>query len=133
MNINTEEYTHKVEVKKEKQKPKNTDKVVIAFSYNGNGGPSIVSESDDLAFATSVSVNGVDAYYVKMYKIGRNIGKLPNPKDIEFQKGKKKEQIGGINIIQWKSVKKEIFDDYLNYLNTGEAKWLRSAQSRIQS
>jgi|JI10StandDraft_1071094.scaffolds.fasta_scaffold16800_5 hypothetical protein len=134
MNLNPQDFTHKI-VKKEKKQQKTNEftRDSIAFTYNGFGSPSIVPDSSDEAFAKSVSVGGNDVYYVKMYKIGRDIGKLPNPKSLDFQKGKKNEKIGGIEVIQWQAVKKEIFDDYLNFLNTGESKWLRSAQSRIQS
>lgn len=103
------------------------------YTYSGIKAERLVDVTSSVAYAKEEYINGRTRYYVKLAKFGRNSGKLPNPKNIGFSNGETAIRIGGVDVYQWHHVKKQVFTDYVNFLNTGEVKWLRAAQSHLQS
>lgn len=114
-------------------KDETKDRVVIAYAYDGHKKQKVINENNHLAWAKLVSINGRDRYYVKVCKMGNNVGMLPNPKSDTFTANETSSKIGGIETYSWHNVKKQLFTEYLNFLITGETKWVRAAQSRLQS
>lgn len=119
-----------------KEKPgfvkENISRVTKAFTYDGLGNEKLVSPDDYLAYAKIDTINGRARYYVKVAKMGDMAGRLPNPKqqDDRYITGAK---VGGVPVYDWHCVKKEIFQSYLNFLKTGEKKWLNAAQNHLKS
>ena len=104
-----------------------------AYAYDGHGKTKEIDEKNHLAWARILHINGREKYYVKVCKVGNNIGLLPNPKSVNFVNNETSANVGGIPMYQWHSVKKDVFDHYLKFLITGDKKWVRSAQSKLQS
>lgn len=104
-----------------------------AYTFNGNGKLIQINPTSDRAFAKTESIKDRIYYFVKLGKIGRNRGRLINPKGLGFTKGEESARIGNIPCYQWHKVKKQIFIEYINFLKTGEQKWLRSAQGLLRS
>lgn len=104
----------------------------IAYTFDGLGNEKTVDPKSYVAYARIDKINGRERHYVKVAKIGAMAGRLPNPKDPDdrYSTGAK---VGGTPVYDWHFVKPEIFKEYLNFLKTGEKKWLNAAQSHLKS
>lgn len=107
-------------------------KTSTAYTFDGLGNEKIVDSKSYVAYARKDVINGRERHYVKVAKMGPMSGRLPNPKDPDdrYATGAK---VGGTPVYDWHFVKKEIFQEYLNFLKTGEKKWLNAAQSHLKS
>ncbi len=112
--------------------PEQRSRTTIAFTYSGLGQDRVIDTKNSEAYARVDIINGRNRYYVKIGKVGRRNGQLPDPKSIEFTKGETSMKIGGIDVYDWIHVKKEVFDSYTKYLKTGEKKWLAEARNLLK-
>lgn len=113
--------------------PEKIERSTTAYTYGGLGQDKIVQPSNSEAYARVDLINGRKRHYVKVGKIGRRNGFLPNPHSLEFQKGETGLRIGGNPVYDWIHVKKEVFESYTKFLRTGEKKWLSEAQNLLKS
>ncbi len=106
---------------------------VVGYAYDGHGKEKTIDPTHYLAWAKVVHSNGRQKYHIKICKSGSNIGLLPNPKRLNFDTMETSRQLNGMPMYLWQVVKKDIFDDYLKFLTSGDTRWVRSAQSKLQS
>ena len=87
--------------------------------------PIIESDIEKKSFAKKVTTNNADSFYIKIV----TYGKIFNPIGM-FSEGKNTQFLSraGKNEYQFKKVKKEIFDLYLNFLSTKNLAWLNNAE-----
>jgi len=118
--------------KKEGFAPEKLSRVTVAYTFDGLGNEKPVDPESYVAYAKVDKINGRDHHYVKVAKMGVMAGRLPNPKDPDdrYTTGQK---VGGTPVYDWHRVKAEIFKEYLNFLKTGDKKWLNAAQSHLRS
>lgn len=132
--INVEDHLFHINKPKEPDfVPEKIERSTIAYTYSGLGQDRLIKADNSDAYAKVDNINGRKRYYVKVGKIGRRNGFLPNPKSMEFQKGETGIKIGGNPVYDWIHVKKEVFDSYVKFLKTGEKKWLSDAQNQMKS
>lgn len=135
MKFDINEYTHVID--KSKKITKNhlvhTDKQVSAYAFDGHGKKNIVDPNAFTALAKSEKFPSSTFYYVKLGKRGNKQGYLANPKDPLFKLSDLTDQMGNNKIFDWHLVKEKLFTSYLNFLITGETKWLKDAQRKLQT
>ena len=109
------------------------ERVTVAYAYDGHNQEKTIDEKSPFAFAKVIHINGRPKYFVKVCKLGNNEGMLPNPKSIAYTHNETAAKIGGAPMYDWFSVKKELFDEYMKFLKTGEQRWVRAAQNRLRN
>lgn len=115
-----------------KEPDENIESTVINYTVIGlqdyldnDSNPIIESDIEKKAFAKKITTNNIDKFYIKV----GTYGKIFNPIGM-YSEGKNTKFLSraGKNEYQFKKVKKEIFDMYLNFLSTKNLAWFNNAE-----